>query len=962
MSTKRISVETGQQTSNDGDKDQKIVINSLDYDSLAKIIMLLLIPERIDMEEVCTKWKEACQLAWYDIKKYKCELSIGRCYDNRLLTQSYLEKILLRCGSYLKVLSLSDICNSSIMPFVSDHCKNLTSLECEFDVKSLIHNSDDFVQAFTHLDKLKCIKILVNHHRDYNDKTIKLAYCNIVLAGIDDDLSSPSVFKELSKLQYLEHLNLSSSENVKDSTIIAIANNCKNLKSLEIQRCTDITETGLDALTNLKNLEKLKVGFGHISDSFIIRLRGLKELDCCYCRELTDAEIPRCPIVLSSNDYLFNYSSVLDELSKLQCLERLNLCFAKGLKDSTITAIANNCKNLKCLEIQGCRGLTETALVALTNVKKLQKLNLTELENLEYLILDVLKLQKESIIAISNNCKKLKRLEIPRCSIVLSSNDYLFNYSSVLDELSKLQCLERLNLCFAKGLKDSTITAIANNCKNLKCLEIQGSRSLTETALVALTNMKKLQKLNSFEKFKNLQELTLHACRFLDSRILPEIAEKTTLVHLNFRIYDEDHGFPLFDKLVNLEYIDLTMNMLGYICLNANDFSTKVLETIFCTCKSLKHLDIPAGPYDVAEIPLKKWINFQNLQHLGIVCNMKPDLANTIVKYCKNLKYLRIHNRNISMNTALKKLTELENLECLMFSVVELHEEPIIAISNNCKKLKRLEILGCDIVPSIDGEPLSFPSVLDKLSKLQCLEHLNLCYAKNLEDSTIIAIANNCKNLKSLEIRGCTGLTEAALVGITNLKNLQKLDLHKESITVIANTCKKLKRLEMPCCYILPFINRDSRSILDEISKLQYLEHLRFSANLRDSTIIAIANNCKYLNSLEIQRCTGITKRGLNVLTKLKNLQKLNVSFLDIITDSFIIKLKGLKEFKCNSCKKLTDAGIIQFIKNNRDLQLLDATKYRTNDIILYIKIFNPSIRQSSKSIIKSQWLVVERT
>ncbi|XP_044021221.1 uncharacterized protein LOC122861078 [Aphidius gifuensis] len=142
MSAKKICVEKDQQISDDGDKSQRKVINSLDYSSLAKIIMLLPIPERIAMEEVCTKWKEASQLAWYDIKKYKCEFTIGRSYDNCLLTRSYLEKILSRCGSYLEELSLSDVCDLYIMPFVGNHCKNLTSLECKFGVGSLQWDAD----------------------------------------------------------------------------------------------------------------------------------------------------------------------------------------------------------------------------------------------------------------------------------------------------------------------------------------------------------------------------------------------------------------------------------------------------------------------------------------------------------------------------------------------------------------------------------------------------------------------------------------------------------------------------------------------------------------------------------------------------------------------------------------------------------------------------------------------------
>ncbi|XP_044000862.1 dynein regulatory complex subunit 6-like [Aphidius gifuensis] len=365
---------------------------------------------------------------------------------------------------------------------------------------------------------------------------------------------------------------------------------------------------------------------------------------------------------------------------------------------------------------------------------------------------------------------------------------------------------------------------------------------------------------------------------------------------------------------------------------------------------------------------------------------MKPDLANAIVKYCKNLKHLRIHNRNYSMNdTALEKLTELENLECLILGIVELHEESIITISNNCKKLKRLEITGFTIVPSVN---------------------------KNLNDSTITAIANNCKNLKSLDIQNTTGLTETALVALTNLKNLQKLDVsYLDIITdsfiiklkglkeLHCNKCKKLtdvgiiqfiknnpdlEMLDVRCIDNITINmviavdqatkNRtnvssidggplSSQSVLDELSKLQCLKHLNLShlKNLQDSTIIVIANHCKNLKSLNIQNCTGLTETALVALLNLENLQKVNVSRLDIIKDSFLIKLKGLKELHCDKCKQLTDTGIIQFIKNNPDLEYLtvrcmknitsnivigadQATRNRTNGIILHIETTNQLI------------------
>ncbi|XP_044019867.1 F-box/LRR-repeat protein fbxl-1-like [Aphidius gifuensis] len=380
-------------------------------------------------------------------------------------------------------------------------------------------------------------------------------------------------------------------------------------------------------------------------------------------------------------------------------------------------------------------------------------------------------------------------------------------------DLDKLKCI-KITVNFVNSDDDKVV--------NLYGIIDSLPEEINEIHILFNRRYNRIQKIFwTFKKFKNLKKLTVNG--LWSENILQEIAEITTLVHLNIRLYRIPKEFFLFNKLVNLEYIELTMP-LEY---KAKNFSTKVLETIFCTCKNLKHLYIPRGSYDVADIPIKEWINFQNLEYLGISCEIMPDLANTIVKYCKNLKDLRIHYPDYLMNeTALEKLTELENLESLILLLgVRLSEESIISISNNCKKLKRLEIPHSTLVPYIDGEPLSSPSVLDELSNLQYLEHLNLRYAKNLKDSTIIAIAYNCKNLKSLNIVGCRTITDTALVALSNLKNLKKL----------------------------------------------------------------------------------------------------NVNYLDRITDIFLEELKGLKELHCNECKEITDVGIIKFIKNNPDLEKISV-------------------------------------
>ncbi|XP_044010000.1 uncharacterized protein LOC122853565 [Aphidius gifuensis] len=481
MDAKRICVDKVQLTSDDDDKDQKAVINSLDYDSLAKIFMLLPVPERIDMEEVCVKWKEACQRAWYDIKKYKCESSIGRCYDNRLLTQSYVEKILLMCGKYLNELSLSGVCNSNIMPFVGDRCKNLTSLECEFNDDPSIHDADHFAQAFTQLDKLKSITITL------------------------------------------------------------------------------------------------------------------------------------------SNNY---YNGTLN-LSKM-------------------------------------------------------------INNLPEEIYEIHVLSKPSI---------------------------------------------------------------------------------GQGRTVSMT----------IEKFKNLQKLAVHG--ICSENLLHEISEKTTLVHVDIYIYDVHQRFFSFDRLVNLEHIDLKLRMHTESLRDPRtDPPTTVLFTIFSTCINLKHLHISYGlSYDEAQIPLTKWRNLQNLQYLGITCSITPDLANTMVKYCKNLKHLKIWDLGMMDDTALKKLTELESLECLsLLGCVELKKESIIAISENCKKLKRLEIPSGSIDESRFSSSV-LDEIFDEISKLQYLEHLNFSMVKNLKNNSFIS---KLKGLKELHCGHCKKLTEAGIIQfIKNNPDLEEISV-----------------------------------------------------------------------------------------------------------------------------------------------------------------------------------------
>ncbi|XP_044006886.1 SCF E3 ubiquitin ligase complex F-box protein grrA-like [Aphidius gifuensis] len=321
----------------------------------------------------------------------------------------------------------------------------------------------------------------------------------------------------------------------------------------------------------------------------------------------------------------------------------------------------------------------------------------------------------------------------------------------------------------------------------------------------------------TLKKFKRLQSLTLIGCNV--DNIFREISEKTTLVYLDIKLFELYQSLFMFKQLVNLEHLNITVEH----DIVEENFDTNVLINIFSTCKKLKYLDLPFGLYDVTKIPIKHWKNLENLEHLSIYNAMTDKLQTTITKYCKNLIYL---HSNLEPGENIGKLTELKNLECLiLLSSVQPSGDSIIAISNNCKKLKRLDISSSTFIGSIYGKPLSSPSVFNELSKLQYLEHLELSRIQNLRDNSIIAIAKNCKNLNYLGIGICPFITETGLDALTSLKNLHELNVSQLYIT--DNFIIKLKGFKKlycaGCCKLF------DTGIIQLIKNNPDLEHLDIS-------------------------------------------------------------------------------------------------------------------------------------
>ncbi|XP_044020470.1 F-box/LRR-repeat protein 7-like [Aphidius gifuensis] len=475
-------------------------------------------------------------------------------------------------------------------------------------------------------------------------------------------------------------------------------------------------------------------------------------------------------------------------------------------------------------------------------------------------------------------------------------------------------------------------------------------------------------------------------------------------------------------ELLNLECLILPCNIT---------LSDETIIAISKNCKKLKHLKIPhcrlvQSNNDNVIVKLKGLKKFycascKKLTDAGVIqfIHNNPDLEVLDICFIPNITvdtfiaadqatenrvngvilYIRFYYEDIeeafeliiksqctyhnSKYLADPNIAEIQSQYCVHFLPFTLSHPLIIALSKNCKKLKRLEIAHGTIEESTELR-FSSASVLDDLSKLQYLEHLNLSFVADLKNSTILAIANNCKKLKFLNIEGCINITATSLMALTSLKNLQELNVNshniKDNFIVKLNG---LNRLDCAGCInlthtgIVQFLNNNPDLEFLDITSIFHMDIIDAAnkATKNHSTILAITNNCKKLKFLNIEGCKNITATALMALTSLKNLQELNVNLINI-TDNVIVKLKGLNRLDCVGCMKLTENGIITFMKNNPDLENLDirlinymdiidavneATKNRTNGIILKIHTIDDELIKESKCFITSPWVVFRR-
>jgi hypothetical protein len=160
-------------------------------------------------------------------------------------------------------------------------------------------------------------------------------------------------------------------------------------------------------------------------------------------------------------------------------------------------------------------------------------------------------------------------------------------------------------------------------------------------------------------------------------------------------------------------------------------------------------------------------------------------------------------------------------------------------------------------------------------------------------------------NLKSLNLNGCSDLTDGGLINLGSSTNLQRLDL-KET---------KLKGSGL--------------KHLSQLTNLRQLD-LSLSDTLEDDALVHI-NNFYNLEKLNLGLCKLLTDIALIHLNGLTSLVELNLNCTNV-TDNGLTHLKGmtnLKKLNLEFCNNVTKEGLASFREENPSFNHVEISHFR---------------------------------
>nr|XP_020840115.1 F-box/LRR-repeat protein 13 [Phascolarctos cinereus] len=242
-------------------------------------------------------------------------------------------RLLSRCFPNLQKLSLA-YCRKFTekgLQYLSlgKGCHKITDLDLSGCTQISVQGFRDIASGCTGIKHL-----VINDIPTLTDSCIK---SRIGDAGLRNFLVGPSSSK-------LRELNLTNYAQISDLALAQMGERCCSLTYLNLCNCTQLTDCGIEFITQLPNLISIDLSVTASTDEeFCQSTPNLEHLDVSYCPKLS--------------------GEILKALSAKCCrLTSLNIAGCPKMNDLAIRILSKKCHYLHFLDVSGCVYLTDKAI------------------------------------------------------------------------------------------------------------------------------------------------------------------------------------------------------------------------------------------------------------------------------------------------------------------------------------------------------------------------------------------------------------------------------------------------------------------------------------------------------------------------------------------------------------------------------------------------------------------------
>ncbi|XP_073979712.1 putative RNA-binding protein EEED8.10 isoform X3 [Rhodnius prolixus] len=383
----------------------------------------------------------------------------------------------------------------------------------------------------------------------------------------------------------------------------------------------------------------------------------------------------------------------------------------------------------------------------------------------------------------------------------------------------------------------------------------------------------------------------------------------------------------LNDDCLHLIFGYLEINervIVGHVCRRWR----KVNETMWLGIRKLDFSTLPLSRVILNNDVLQLYLSLcPNVTVLNVATPEHHTLNSgaivTIAKSCRLLEELTIKNIPIQRRSLALLAQNCPNLVAFYMSVCANHHDcEMITLVKKCKKLKKIGLkfssslsgawlkhLRCPLQSlSLEMYEMNPDYLLQGISKVHStLKELSFICCPAIRCSDIGTIAEMVPNLTYLTLAGMFSLIRLnALLPITKLKNLIRLDLEQNSVV-----CDNFMENLVENCSSLMHLNlsgTDHSYNLTEkgltlVARLTNLTHLRIACHdgLNDNILKTLSNKLKNLKHLDLTGCQKITDEGcIEIINNCTQLESLNVSRCNITNTTMLAAI----ELAENGCKR----------------------------------------------------------